>query len=61
MALECSAFARRLILHGAVSIDIRTLTAVAAGLTFATDMLQLAIMDTIDHLCVTHPALRVCV
>ncbi len=59
--LECSAFARRLTLLGAVSDEIFTLTAVAAGLTFATDLLQLAIMDTIDTLCIDHPAVRVCV
>ncbi len=61
MVLECCAFERKLTLRGAVAAGVHTLTAVAAGLAFATDCLQLAIMDIIDHLIVHHPIVRLCV
>ncbi len=61
MALECCAFQRRLLLRGATSAAAWTLTAVAAGLSYATDLLQLVIMDTMDHISRSFPSVRLCV
>ncbi len=61
MVLECCAFQRRLLLRGATSAAALTLTAVAAGLSFATDCLQLVLMDTMDNIVRAFPALRLCV
>ncbi len=58
LELECCSFQRRLVFRSAVSSPARTLSAVAAGLSFATDCLLLVLVDIIDAVTASYDRVR---
>ncbi len=55
LVLQSCAFPRRLLYRGAYSAVTSSLTAVVAGLTFATDCLYLIMIDVLDTVAAAHP------
>jgi ribonuclease HI len=60
LILETFAFARRLILNGAVSEAVSTLSAILAGGGYATDALFVVLVGPCDELVIEHPAASLC-
>ena len=61
MVLETFALGRRLVLDKAVAPVVRTLSAVLAGGSFATDALFMILARTCDGMIVEHPSVDLCV
>ena len=58
--LEAFSFARRLVLAGACSDPVHTLSAILAGGSFATDAMFIVLMGPCDQLLVEHPQASLC-
>jgi ribonuclease HI len=60
LTLESFAFARALVLSGAVADDVHTLSAILAGGSYATDALYMVLMGPCDELLLEHPRIGLC-
>jgi ribonuclease HI len=60
LILETFAFARRLVLSGAVSEAVNTLSAILAGGGYATDALFVVLVQPCDELILEHPSASLC-
>ncbi len=58
LILEACSFTRRLVYCAAVSRGVQTLTAILAGGGYAADCLFLLLLDLLDRLARSHPAVR---
>ncbi len=60
LTLEAYSAARRLVFAGAISDEVRTLSAILAGGGFATDLLYVIMIDIIDDALLLHPTVSLC-